>query len=130
LVLRHQFSVKMYVNRAGETYLNPGVAYAEWDANLRTKIDFSHIKAVNARVVVTAVGNEAGSGKGIEVYDVTGTASICEVTWNGAAAQQGLAGSWTSVTKTADSVLTVRVKGSSATEDITVYVVELQVEYE
>lgn len=112
------------------TYTNPNTSYTETYQKVRTKFDFSKINVVCMRIVVTAQGNEAGAGKGIEIYDVTGTQSLCEVTWDGNAAQQGLAGAWTNTNiPTVDSVITIRVKGSSATEDIDLYQAELQIFY-
>jgi len=79
------------------------------------------------RLVVTAQGNEAGSNKGIEIYDLTNASQMCEVTWNGNALQNSLTASWVGGTQlSGDIVLVARVKGSSATEDITIYSFEFQ----
>jgi len=76
------------------------------------------------------VGNEATAGKGIEIYNGTDAATICEVTWDGSTQQNALAGSWTTCGLRAAKDIQVRVKGSSATEDITVDKVELQLLFE
>lgn len=107
----------------------PGVAYAESHTEVRTKIDFAKIKATNFRVVLSGTGDGAGNNKGVEVYDVTGTQQLCEVEWDGAAQQDGETGSWTSTNiPTVDSIVTLRVKGSAAPEDIDLNHVELQIQ--
>jgi hypothetical protein len=127
------FSVSLLKNSTGETHSNPNTAYAEYDANLRTKVDFAKFDVIAMRVVVSASGNEDNDPtvKGIEIYDVTGTQALCDVEWLDAADPlQGGAGSWTTTNlPTADSVITIRTKGSSATEDITYYQVDFQILY-
>lgn len=132
MVIAHKFVVRLFEETAGELFSDPGVAYAEFSANIRAKIDFSKIQAFESRIVVTAQGNEVNdpTTKGIEIYNQTGGAQLCQVEWLGNALQQALAGSWTATTISADSELRIRVKGSSATEDITIYAVDLEVQYE
>lgn len=115
-------------SEGGAAIADPGTAYAEAGvlARCRGKIDFSLLKVSSARVVVSGIGNEAGAGKGVEIYNVTDAVSVCVVTWDGNAQQDALAGSWTAFTPAAEKVLAVRVKGSSATEDITLQSVTLQ----
>ncbi|MBA7709342.1 hypothetical protein ES703_118257 [subsurface metagenome] len=108
----------------------PGTAYIELSALYRTNIDFSRLAVKRARVIVSAIGNEAGAGKGIEIYNSSDAAAICAATWDGSAQQNGLAGSWTVCSLRAAKDIQVRVKGSSATEDITVDRVELQLMFE
>lgn len=112
------------------TATDPGTAYAELSPLYRTNIDFSRLSVKQARVVVSAVGNEAGAGKGIQIYNSSDAAAICEVTWDGTAQQNGLAGSWTTCSTRAGKDIQVRVKGSSGTEDVTVDKVELQLLFE
>ena len=107
----------------------PGVAYAEVDAKLRTKVDFSKFTVKNARVIISGIGDNVGAGKGIEVYNVTDGATICEVIWDGNAQQNALAGSWTVCALTAEKEITIRRKGSAAGETITIDRVELQIEF-
>jgi len=123
-------ATRLFDEEDGENVGVPGVAYAEQAPlpNKRAKIDFRKFEMLEARIVVTAQGDEAGAGKGIEIYDQTGGAQLCEVTWDGAALQQALAGSWTSThIPNSDSELRIRVKGSSGTESITIYAVDLQI---
>jgi len=126
--LQTVWTTPLLENEGGATLVDPGTAYAEAGvlARCRAKIDFSLLKVSSVRVVVSGIGNEAGAGKGVEIYNVTDGASVCVVTWDGNAQQDGLAGSWTAFTPTAEKVLAVRVKGSSATEDITLHSVTLQ----
>ncbi len=113
-----------------EIVANPNTSYVEVNAKLRTKIDFSKFTAKNARVIISGIGNETPcAGKGIEIYNVTDGAQICEVTWDGNAQQNALAGSWAACVLTAEKVITIRVKGCSATEDINIDRVELQLEF-
>lgn len=104
----------------------PGAAYVELTALYRDNIDFSRLSVKQARVIVSGIGNEAGNDKGIEVYDSTNAAQICEVTWNGNAQQNGLVGTWTDCNLRVAVGIQVRVKASSGTENITVDKVELQ----
>jgi len=109
---------------------NPGLAYVEVNDRCRTKVDFAKLNVVGMRVVICASGNEAGAGKGIEVYDLTGAQGLCEILWDGAGVQYGVAGAWTySPIPTVDSQLTARCKGSSVDEDISVMKVVLQIFY-
>lgn len=104
----------------------PDVAYVELSALYRTNIDFSKLAVKQARVIVSAIGDEAGAGKGIEIWNNTDGAAICEVTWDGVAQQNALAGALTTCNLRTAKDIYVRVKGSSATENITVDKVELQ----
>lgn len=114
-----------------QSYATPGTTYTEMSAQWRKKVDFSKINAVAFRVVVAyGDADEAGSGKGIEIYDNTGSQQLAEVTWDGSSAQYALAGSWTTTNiPTADSILTAKIKASSATESIDVHGVYLQILY-
>ena len=104
----------------------PDVAYVELSALYRTNIDFSKLAVKQARVIVSAIGDEAGAGKGIEIWNATDGAAICEVTWDGNVQQNALAGALTTCNLRTAKDVYVRVKGSSATENITVDKVELQ----
>jgi len=129
MTIRHVFVTRLFQDMSGQVAQAPGTIYVELDQTLRAMIDFSAIRGTRARVVVSAQGNEAGDSKGIEVY-LNGVAQVCEVTWNGNALQVCLAGSWTAlVGYGTDLTLQVDVKASSATENITVYTVDLEIEY-
>jgi len=134
MVKGHMFSVVLFSNKAGETFTDPGTSYVEWTTGgkttLRTTIDFTQLKPKFVKVLVVAEGNESGSGKGIEIYDPANSQSIVAVTWGGTALQCPAGSGWGSFTSELSRLLTVRVKGSSATEDITIYRVELQIIYD
>jgi len=103
---------------------DPNTTYVEgnlWAAALegRNNIDFSKIKAIQCRILTRAQGNEAGVGKGICIYNITDGAVLCEVTWDGAASGRRI-GAWTAINVNKEIVVGVYVKGSSATEDLTV----------
>ncbi|MBU1066977.1 hypothetical protein KKE60_04290 [Patescibacteria group bacterium] len=129
MAIRHVALNRIFQNETGTLSAAPGVAYVEFDQSLRTSIDFSAIRGTRARVLITAQGNEAGAGKGIEIFDSGGAAQLCEVIWNGAAIALNAPGAWTAFSLNLDTGFQVRVKGSSATENITVYTVDLQIEY-
>lgn len=109
----------------GKVFVNPGTTYTQWSTALQRPIDLTDV--TDARIIVAAQGNEAGSGKGIEIHNDTDGSSLCEYTWNGSARQNGKAGSWTSVSLSGEKVLEPYFKGSSATEDITFWAIYLQV---
>jgi len=123
--------VRLFDDEAGETIAAPSTSYTEAAPlpNKRAKVDFSKFQVLNSRVVVTAQGDEAGAGKGIEIWNQTGSAQLCQVTWSGSALQQALTAAWSNAHRpTADSELRIRVKGSSGTENLTIYAVDLEME--
>lgn len=129
-----QMCVLLFFDEEGEEDVDVGTAYAEYIKTgvqvSRDKIDFDKFNSVAMRIVVTAIGNEAGAGKGIEIYDVTNTTQLCEVTWDGSAQQIALSGSWVAQNSMiGDVTICARLKGSSATEDITIWKIELQIMY-
>lgn len=107
----------------------PGTAYIEVSALYRTNLDLMKLPAKQARVIVSAIGNEAGAGKGIQIWNSTDSAEICAVTWDGDTQQNALAGSWADVTIRGAKDIQVRVKGASGTENITIDKVELQLTF-
>ena len=131
MTIRHKALIRLFEQVAVLSHANPGVAYVEFNLcnRFRARIDFSTIQVNRVRATVTAQGNEAGAGKGIEIYNNTGAAQLCEVTWAGVDPQFSLPGNWVASTINADSELWIRVKGSSATEDIDLFMVSLELEY-
>jgi len=129
MATKHQSIIRMFLDPAGNAK-TPNIAYAESIANIRSAIAFERLMDEYARVVVTAQGDNAGAGKGIEIYDVTGAAQICEVTWDGNGLQTALAGTWTACNLTVDSVIAIRLKGAAAAEAITTYAIDFQLEYQ
>jgi len=113
-----------YPDSGIRTYNHPGTSYVVFSAVYSMPVDLAGVK--EARVVATAQGNEAGSGKGISIWNETDGQMLCEVTWDGSARQDALAGSWTSVSASGEKTLRVRFKGWSAAEDITWWWVILQ----
>lgn len=131
MTVRHKLVTRLFQDTAGQVAAAPGAVYAEFDADYRTNIDFSTFHAVQARIIVTAQGNEAGADKGIEIYDSTGAAQICEVEWTGVGLQQALVGSFSTTNiPTVASGIQIRVKGSTGTENITIHAVDLEIDYE
>lgn len=113
----------------------PGVSYVEIQPNgsnaCRVNVDFSKFRAVKARVQCFVGGSEFNdpTTKGIEIYNVTAAASVCAVTW---VAQGGLhsVGAWNDISSlVADKELTARIKGSSVTENFSLYKISLEIEY-
>lgn len=110
----------------GFTWGNPGAAYIDVGANAETRVDLTFWRPTQSRIVVTASGDEAGSGKGLRVALLDNT-EICKVEWNGVDVQHALAGNWTDLPiELADYALYLEVKGSSGSEDITMYQAQIQ----
>ncbi len=128
MVKRHIESIVFLADNSGVGAVF-GVAYNEINVRLRSTVDLSKFFVKNVRVIVGAVGDEAGAGKGIEIYNFTDAALLCEVTWAGNGIQQGLAGAWTACILDKEVVLCIMAKGSSVTETVTAYRIELQIEY-
>jgi len=130
--LPNQCLVRLLFAAQGYLVENPGTEYVEIASyNLRTKLDFLKLNPVMSRVIVTASGNESG-WKGVDIYDVSREIQICEKLWSGTGTQRTLTGAWTPFPLTTyreDDVIAIRVKGSSATEDITLYAVDWQLLY-
>ncbi|MEM2906051.1 MAG: polysaccharide deacetylase family protein [Candidatus Bathyarchaeia archaeon] len=108
------------------TKTDPGTGYVFLHGALTHPLPFDLARVKQVRVVVTAQGNEAGNGKGVAIWNQTDGVMLCEATWNGSARQDGLAGPWTEVNLTAQKSLLPYVKGSSASEDISVYRIVMQ----
>jgi len=111
---------------AGQTKINPGTTYVEWDSKLRARIDLAARPRYRVRLIVTAQGNEGGAGKGIQLYNVTDAAPIVDGTWDGTALQVAKASSWVLFDVSGEIVFAVHVKGSRGTEDITAYMIEAE----
>jgi hypothetical protein len=127
----HILNEIMFFNDTGLVVSAPGVAYVEATNKARTLLDFSRVEAVYMRIITIAQGDEAGADKGMEIYDLAHTQQLCEVEWTGNALSYA-AGLWIDVTALAladDTIISLRVKGSSATEDITIYKAAMQLRY-
>lgn len=125
--LRQFTGFSAFREQGGYVKAAPGVNYIIIDNCSAFMLDWDKFKPNKVRIVFTAQGNEAGAGKGIELYDSTSAAQVCEKTWDGNALQSGLASNWTAFTKTTgDRGYHIRVKGSSGTENITIYYVDVQ----
>lgn len=101
---------------------NPGTSYVEMNSRFRQTIDFSKIPANQIRIMGKSQGNEGGTPKGIEAYDSTNTQALCEHTWGGNGVED-VDSSWTALPSSligsaTPIVIQIRVKGSSATEDM------------
>jgi len=130
MTVRHKLFMRLFQDTNGQAHV-PGLAYAEFDVDYRMNIDFSTFHAWQARIIVTAQGNDVGADKGIEIYDATTPAQLCEVEWTGNVLQNALAGSFSTANMpTAASQLQIRDKGAIAGEQITIYAVDLEIDYE
>ena len=126
---RRPMNTCLFVDADGRTKADPGTSYTAFVASGGG----SPIGGMNlgqykeARLIVQGAGNEAGAGKGVEFL---GPSSLCSVEWTGSSPAT-YTGDWTTIPadwKTSDvpSSQYLRVKGSSGTEDITLYYVLLQ----
>lgn len=126
-------AIPLFADNAGALFSNPNTTYNAMAGTVlpkaKTKVDFSQLEnSLTARVVVTASGNTAGASRGIAIYETTGGTLICEVLWTATGTiQYALAGSWTGISLSADTVLEIRIKGASAIDDLTIYRVEVQI---
>lgn len=112
----------------GITFI-PGVVYVNFGTSAARVLDLFTYRPRYARLNVTCEGNEAGAGKGIEIYDDTAGISLCDYTWDGLGLKDQRVGAWYELPVTAfieDSVLRLRFKGSSPTEQISLWYAELQ----
>lgn len=101
---------------------NVGTSYVEMNSRFRQTIDFSKIPANQIRLMGKSQGNEAGTPKGIELYDSTNAQQLCEHTWGGSGVED-LDSGWTALPSSligsaTPIVIHVRVKASSVTEDL------------
>jgi len=120
-------NITLFSEPNGYTKVDPGTSYVPLVTGFRSRIDFRKFKPKYASLSVVAQGNEVGPGKGVRVYDVTNGVVIAEATWDGTVLQNPKTTAWASFTSpNTDSIVEVQVKGSSLTEDITVYFVELR----
>jgi hypothetical protein len=99
------------------TKTDPNTTYVLWDAAYDLTVDLTHW--TRAKILLdNASGNEAGSGKGVAIYNSTNSAVLCDVTWNGTG-NIARAGNWVDISAlTGAKALRLYVKGSSATEDV------------
>ena len=110
----------------GTVIFAPGTTYAEISTAYRQNLDFADITAIEARIMARGWGTESGSGKGVALHD--GTNVVAEVLWNGNTEALRV-GAFTTVSLDNDVALQLHAKGSSATEDLIIgmVVVELAV---
>lgn len=114
------------------THAAPGTTYVHFLVASQPiaidRIDWTALPAAPTHILFRAlcVGNEAGAGKGLKVYNHDKAQDLAEILWDGSAAgyRQPTTG-WVSLagknlSGSAD-LLEIYVKGSSATENITMY---------
>lgn len=91
----------------------PGAAFA---LNLEDEVDLRYV--CHARVSARAQGNEAGNNKGVNIYDVSTGAILCDTgTWAGNAVTY-ITGPWTNVTVNVLRNCNAYGYSDSGTEDI------------
>lgn len=124
-------SVCLFVDPDIRTKVAPGTAYVPFGAAGAGAPfgGFSTGHWRQARVIVQGQGNEAGNGKGVDVFAGDAGTRLCQVLWNGSAVQKRI-GAWTTIPAAWLAIdtpdLYVRVKGSSTTENISLSYVMLQ----
>jgi hypothetical protein len=109
----------------GCLYSNVGTSYIDFSIYTHTKIDNTFYRPRECRLIVIGKGNETGAGKGVAIVYGASTILI-EYTWDGDALQLIGETDWIPFTGGQDRVYRLQVKGSSDTEDITLYKVLLQ----
>ena len=112
------------------TISNPGTTYTEATDTLGTSLDLDKLPTgCYYRLVVTCRGNEAGN-YGFRAWNTNDGEAICVVEWNdatGNTVKYQFAGSWTQYTKTGDKDIRIEVKAASATADVDLWYIELQI---
>lgn len=103
------------------TESNPDTAYVEMNSRLRFILDYGRLLENQIRIVGRADGNEAGTPKGVEIYDNTNSVQLCEHTWAGNMLENIDSGWQDLPFYSGEAKIHVRVKGSSATEDLNFY---------
>lgn len=94
----------------------PGTTYAEISDQLRQQVNFSVPVSLQARLIVSGFGTQAGSGKGIAMTDASGN-TLVEVTWDGS--DEGVqVGEFATVSLAADTLTRLYAKGSAAGESL------------
>jgi hypothetical protein len=106
--------------------VTPGTTYAEISTLLRQPINFATPVGLEGRLIASAWGTEAGSGKGLALTDASGTVLV-ETTWSGTD-EEVRVGTFTSIDVDTDTVTRLYARASSATETliITTAAVELR----
>jgi len=102
----------------------PGTSYAEISQYFRQDIDWSDLTTPQARLIVRGWGTESGTSKGVALHD--GTNIIAEVTWDGNS-ETIRTGTFTAVTLDSDAQARLYAKGASASEDLILTSVILEV---
>jgi len=120
------FDTQLLYDNAGISLGAIGTSYVDILTDNWPFIDFSMILVRASRIIISAVGNETGTGKGIKV--LAGSAVLGEVVWDGSTKQENIRSSWNSINldTSLDTQIKIQAKASSATETITVYALRLQ----
>ena len=100
----------------GIAVIAPGTTYAEVSTLWRQQVNFAAPTSLQGRMKVSGFGTQSGSDKGVALTDSAG-AVICQVEWDGQD-EQTRVGDFTVVNITVDTLAQLRVKGSSAEENI------------
>jgi len=118
-------SIAVFKEQNGVTWTDVGTGWTGVGYSSYVDVDFDKVRPQYARVVVFGGGNEAGT-KGVRIWDVTAGVEVCRVTWSGTGNDIRV-GSWTAFAPTTTShTLRAEFFGSSATEDITLYSIQVQ----
>jgi hypothetical protein len=110
----------------GTSYTNLNFGSSTGSLTANTFVDFSRLTDVEARVIANASDNAASGTKGIRVArnsDGLQIGGVVEWTGTGFAVRVG---SWAAVSLTADTEIKVQIKSGTATGDMALYRVELQ----
>lgn len=116
----HIINISLLREPSGLVVTNPGTTYIRIVAGnpIRDLIPGDDWKFTAIRLYTVGSGNEAGSGKGVRIYNNTDGTQLVENTWNGTARTVVDSG-WKSIEVTKDITILPQVKASSTTEDIT-----------
>jgi len=122
--------VNIFTDTGGYSVPNPGTNWVNIHGKFRRRVNFQGQQGgrLRARILVSAVGNEAGT-KGLRIYDETNSQELCKYEWSGTGNQFQGVGDWTDLpANLGDIDIMPQVYASSATEDITIYAIAMEIE--
>lgn len=109
--------------------VTPGTTLAEISTLLRQQINFATPVGLEARLIVSGFGTDAGAGeKTVALTDATGSALV-EVSWAGAG-EEVRVGDFTSISATTDMLVRLYAQGASASETLVLYQVACECRFD
>jgi len=108
------------------TVSDVGTTYVDISNYRHIPIDFTNVHIAKLGIIASVVGNEVGT-KGIRIYNVTDAAEIASATWSGTT-RTIVSAFGDTRSLTGNKEIDIEWKGSSATEDMSIYWLILVIE--